>query len=139
MVTAVEEMKKVISLADIMKVSDEESLLLTGASNYEDASDEFLKMGIKLVAITLGKQGVLVARKDQREIFDAFSVNTVGYNGSRRFLLGWIPKQAVIYNQAIEKLEWEEISQCALTGNAVAALCVQSRGGIPSIPGKDDV
>ena len=45
MVTAVEEMKKVISLADIMKVSDEESLLLTGASNYEDASDEFLKMG----------------------------------------------------------------------------------------------
>ena len=31
--TAVEEMKKVISLADIMKVSDEESLLLTGASN----------------------------------------------------------------------------------------------------------
>lgn len=53
--------------------------------------------------------------------------------------MGWIPKQAVIYNQAIEKLEWEEISQCALTGNAVAALCVQSRGGIPSIPGKDDV
>ena len=44
-----------------MKVSDEESLLLTGASNYEDASDEFLKMGIKLVAITLGKQGVVVA------------------------------------------------------------------------------
>lgn len=75
-----------------------------------------------------------MARKDQREIFDAFSVNTVGYNGSRRFLLGWIPKQAVIYNQAIEKQEWEEISQCALT-----ALCVQSRGGIPSIPSKDDV
>ena len=47
--------------------------------------------------------------------------------------MGWIPKQAVIYNQAIEKLEWEEISQCALTGNAVAALCVQSRGGMPSI------
>ena len=53
--------------------------------------------------------------------------------------MGWIPKQAVIYNQAIEKLVWEEISQCALTGNTVAALCVQSRGGIPSIPGKDDV
>ena len=69
MVTAVEEMKKVISLADIMKVSDEESLLLTGASNYEDASDEFLKMGIKLVAITLGKQGVLVWQERIKEKF----------------------------------------------------------------------
>ena len=113
-----------------MKVSDEESLLLTGASNYEDASDEFLKMGIKLVAITLGKQGVLVARKDQREIFDAFSVNS---------FWGGFLSRLLSYNQAIEKLEWEEISQCALTGNAVAALCVQSRGGMPSIPGKDDV
>ena len=51
----------------------------------------------------------------------------------------WIPKQADSYNQAIEMLEWEEISQCALTGNTVAALSVQSRGGIPSISGKDDV
>ena len=137
--TAVEEMKKVISLADIMKVSDEESLLLTGASNYEDASDEFLKMGIKLVAITLGKQGVLVARKDQRENFDAFSVNTVDTTGAGDSFWGGFLSRLLSYNQAIEKLEWEEISQGALTGNAVAALCVQSRGGIPSIPGKDDV
>lgn len=137
--TAVEEMKKVISLADIMKVSDEESLLLTGASNYEDASDEFLKMGIKLVAITLGKQGVLVARKDQREIFDAFSVNTVDTTGAGDSFWGGFLSRLLSYNQAIEKLEWEEISQCAVTGNAVAALCVQSRGGMPSIPGKDDV
>ena len=137
--TAVEEMKKVISLADIMKVSDEESLLLTGASNYEDASDEFLKMGIKLVAITLGKQGVLVARKGQREIFDAFSVNAVDTTGAGDSFWGGFLSRLLSYNQAIEKLEWKEIGQCALTGNAVAALCVQSRGGIPSIPGKDDV
>lgn len=54
MVTAVEEMKKVISLADIMKVSDEESLLLTGASNYEDAY--CVKNGYKIV--TDGIEGI---------------------------------------------------------------------------------
>lgn len=52
---------------------------------------------------------------------------------------GGFPSRILSYNRVIEKLEWEEIGQCALTGNVVAALCVQSRGGIPSIPGKEHV
>ncbi len=72
MVTAVEEMKKVISLADIMKVSDEESLLLTGASNYEDASDEFLKMGEdgnKISCNYTGKAGGISGKKGSKRNF----------------------------------------------------------------------
>ena len=72
MVTAVEEMKKVISLADIMKVSDQESLLLTGASNYEDASDEFLKMGEdgnKISCNYTGKAGGITGKKGSKRNF----------------------------------------------------------------------
>ena len=72
MVTAVEEMKKVISLADIMKVSDEESLLLTGASNYEDASDKFLKMGEdgnKISCNYTGKAGGITGKKGSKRNF----------------------------------------------------------------------
>ena len=36
--TAVQEMKAVIPFADVMKVSDEESLLLTGKNSYEEAA-----------------------------------------------------------------------------------------------------
>lgn len=36
-------------------------------------------------------------------------------------------------------MDWEKIKKCAITGNAVAALCVQKRGGIPSIPNKETV
>lgn len=70
--TAVEEMKKVISLADIIKVSDEESLLLTGASNYEDASDEFLKMGEdgnKISCNYTGKAGGISGKKGSKRNF----------------------------------------------------------------------
>ena len=50
-----------IPFADVMKVSDEESLLLTGKNSYEEAAEELLSMGPELIAITLGSDGVLVA------------------------------------------------------------------------------
>ena len=34
---AVKKMKSVVELVDVMKVSDEESILLTGAKSYEQA------------------------------------------------------------------------------------------------------
>ena len=49
----VKKMKSVVELVDVMKVSDEESILLTGAKSYEQAADQLLAMGPKLVAITL--------------------------------------------------------------------------------------
>ena len=49
---AVKKMKSVVELVDVMKVSDEESILLTGAKSYEQAAEEILAMGPKLVAIT---------------------------------------------------------------------------------------
>ena len=59
-------MKSVVELVDVMKVSDEESILLTGAKSYEQAAEEILAMGPKLVAITLGEHGVLMATKSRK-------------------------------------------------------------------------
>ena len=137
--TAVTEMKAVIPLADIMKVSDEESLLLTGKRNYEDAAEELLSMGIKFVAITLGSQGVLVARKDKVETIEAFRVKTVDTTGAGDSFWGGFLSCVLPFYQSIEQIEWKSIKKCAITGNAVAALCVQKRGGIPSIPNKEAV
>lgn len=137
--TAVEEMKSVVSLADVMKVSDEESLLLTGMISYEEAADELLAMGLKLVAITLGNQGVLVARKDKKEIIEAFQVESVDTTGAGDSFWGGFLSCFLSFNQSIDQMEWGNIKKCAITGNAVAALCVQKRGGIPSVPNKETV
>lgn len=137
--TAVEEMKGVIPLADVMKVSDEESLLLTGMTNYEEAADELLTLGPQLVAITLGKQGVLVARKGKKEIVEAFRVKAVDTTGAGDSFWGGFLSCFLSFDQTVDQMEWENIKKCAVTGNAVAALCVQKRGGIPSIPNKEAV
>lgn len=137
--TAVEEMKAVISLADVMKVSDEESLLLTGMTSYEKAADELLAMGLKLVAITLGNQGVLVAREGKKEIVEAFQVESVDTTGAGDSFWGGFLSCFLSFNQSVDQMEWKNIKKCAITGNAVAALCVQRRGGIPSVPSKETV
>ena len=136
---AVKKMKSVIELVDVMKVSDEESILLTEAESYEQAADQLLAMGPKLVAITLGEQGVLMATKNRKEIIKAFQTHAVDTTGAGDSFWGGVLCGILSMNKSIENIEWEEIRECAVLGNEVAGLCVQKRGGIPAIPTKEAV
>ena len=136
---AVKKMRSVIELVDVMKVSDEESTLLTEAKSYEQAADQLLAMGPKLVAITLGEQGVLMATKSRKEIIKAFQIHAVDTTGAGDSFWGGVLCSLLSMNKNVEKMEWEEIKKCAVLGNAVAGLCVQKRGGIPAIPTKEEV
>ena len=80
---AVKKMRSVIELVDVMKVSDEESTLLTEAKSYEQAADQLLAMGPKLVAITLGEQGVLMATKKQKRNHQSISGTCSRYDWCR--------------------------------------------------------
>lgn len=137
--TAVETMKSVIQLADVMKVSDEESLLLTGAKSYEEAAEVLLSLGLKLVAITLGEDGVLVATKNGKEHVAGFHTNAIDTTGAGDSFWGGFLSRFLSLNKAVEELTGENIRACAVQGNAVACLCVQKRGGIPAIPSAEEV
>lgn len=101
------QMKSVIPLADVMKVSDEESLLLTGADDYEEAADQLLSNGLKLVAITLGSKGALVATSTYREIVKAFPVNAVDTTGAGDSFWGGFLSCYLSYDKKMEDLGWK--------------------------------
>ena len=136
---AAENMKSMIPYADVMKVSDEESLLLTGETTYEAAADKLLAMGPKLIAVTLGSEGGLMATKEKKERIKGFSVQSVDTTGAGDSFWGGTLSAYLSLEKPIESLTWEEIHHCAVCGNATAALCVQKRGGIPAIPTKEEV
>ena len=136
---AIGVMKSVIRYADVMKVSDEESLLLTGAVNYEEAIEKLLKMGPKLVALTLGGDGVLIGTREGKRKIPAFKVHAVDTTGAGDSFWGGFLSAYLSKEKKIEELTWKEIEDCALMGNAAAALCVQKRGGIPAIPKKCEI
>ena len=132
-------MKSMIPYTDVMKVSDEESLLLTGETTYEAAADKLLAMGPKLIAVTLGSEGVLMATKEKKERIKGFSVQSVDTTGAGDSFWGGTLSAYLSLEKPIKSLTWEEIHHCAVCGNATAALCVQKRGGIPAIPTKEEV
>ena len=115
------KMKSVVELVDVMKVSDEESILLTGAKSYEQAAEEILAMGPKLVAITLGEHGVLMATKSRKEIIKAFQTHAVDTTGAGDSFWGGVLCSILSINKPVEKMEWEETRKCAVLGNAVAS------------------
>ena len=132
-------MKSMISYADVMKVSDEESLLLTGETTYEAAADKLLAMGPKLIAVTLGSEGVLMATKEKKERVKGFSVQSVDTTGAGDSFWGGFLSRFLSYEKELEQITWDELKNCAVTGNAVASLCVRKRGGIPAVPSRDEV
>lgn len=136
---AVAAMKSMIPMVDVMKVSDEESVLLTGESDYESAADVLLSMGPQLVAITLGADGVLIATKEDKKVVSGYQVDTVDTTGAGDSFWGGFLSGFLTLNKNLDELSWDEICACAQQGNAVAALCVQKRGGIPAIPAKEEV
>ncbi len=132
-------MKSVVELIDVMKVSDEESILRQGLKAMSRLQKKFLLWDQKLVAITLGEHGVLMATKSRKEIIKAFQTHAVDTTGAGDSFWGGVLCSILSINKPVEKMEWEEIRKCAVLGNAVAGLCVQKRGGIPAIPTKEAV
>ena len=137
--TAVEMMRSAVPLANVLKVSDEECILLTGCKDLDEAADCLLSMGPKFVAVTLGSDGVLIARKDRKERVEAFRVKCIDTTGAGDCFWGGFLSAWLSHKKTIGEMTFDELRKCAVTGNAFAALCVQKRGGIPSIPTDDEV
>ncbi len=136
---AVEAILSVLPYADMLKISDEESILLTGEEDYTKASGKLLQKGPKLIAITLGSQGVYLVNQERAEIIPGISVEAIDTTGAGDSFWGGFLSKYLEYGTTLQNMSWEEWKACAQYGNAVAGLCVQKRGGIPAIPDRDAV
>lgn len=129
---AVEGMKSILSYVDIIKISDEETKLLTGFANEVEASQELLNMGIKTVIVTLGAKGALVRNKDGFIYSDAKKVKAVDTTGAGdAFMGGFLYKVA---KSGKREFTLDEIKSFADFANRVAGFCVQRRGAICAMP-----
>lgn len=136
---AARQMQSVIPYVDIMKLSDEETHLLTGFSAPEEAARELLRQGVRCVLVTLGKEGALMctnqflvrAKGKDRKVAD-----TTGAGDS--FWAGILSKFASSCLQPEELTEKDGFDFLQFS-NAVAGLCVEKRGGIPSMPDLESV
>ena len=136
---AIEGMRSVLDYVDVMKLSDEETLLLTGIEDPQEAAEVLLNRGISIVAVTLGADGAYICTKEGGVFVPGFASTVVDTTGAGDSFWGGFLYQLSKSGKRPEEISLEEAKAFARFGNAVASLCVEKRGGIPAIPTMEQV
>ena len=92
-----------IQECNFFKVSDEESFLITGQSNIEDAAAYFTLMSKAIFAITLGKEGTLLGINGETSLIPSIPIHPIDTTGAGDAFVG-----AVLYQ--LSKYSVEEIN-----------------------------
>lgn len=137
--TAKKRMRELLAFVDVMKLSDEETVLLTDEATPEAAAKRLNDMGISCVAVTLGKKGALVSVGGKQAIVPGYTLPAVDTTGAGDAFWGGFLHRMLTLGKRPEELTLEEAADCAAWGNAVATCCVQKRGGIPAMPSLAEV
>lgn len=137
---AIKEMRSILPYVNIIKISDEECELLTGEADPILAAKALNSMGVDIVCVTLGKDGAWVAINGTGTNADGFTSKKVAdTTGAGDSFFGGFVYKFLQTQKNIGNVTLDEVKDCAVFGNAVASLCVEGRGGIPSMPNYEDV
>ena len=136
---AVKEMRDVVKYADIMKISDEETELLTGYKEPEKAALKLIEQGISLVFITLGSEGSFLKTKDFQIRVKSKKCNVVDTTGAGDAFWGAILYKLATRKNDVLQLTEKEGTEYLKFANTTAGICVEKRGAIPAMPSLEDV
>ncbi|MEX1377259.1 MAG: carbohydrate kinase [Eubacteriales bacterium] len=132
--TARMHMKSILPYVDIIKISDEETDLLTPYNDPHKAAEYLIERGIKLVAVTLGAEGSYIANEKNSVLVSGFRTSVVDTTGAGDSFWGGFVSRLILSDKKAEELTAAELNEFGKFGNAVASLAIEGRGGIPAIP-----
>ena len=136
---AVEGMRSIVPYVDIIKISDEETQLLTGKADVYEASEVLLSQGVKVVIVTMGKKGAVVRTKDGVVESPALSVQAVDTTGAGDAFMGGFLWQVAQSHKSADELTLSDIQTFADFSNKVSGFCVGRRGAICAMPFPEDL
>lgn len=132
---AKKQMRSMISYADLMKISEEETELLTGCTDVGNAAEILYRQGVKIIVVTLGEKGAYVYCKDGGFFVPGFPVeNITDTNGAGDSFWGAFLYKICGSEKHIDELTKEELLEYTEFGNAAASICVEKKGAIPAMP-----
>lgn len=137
--TAIKHMRSLIPYADIMKISDEETLLLTNHKDPEIAAKSLIQHGVKISLVTLGGDGAYVCNKNGGFKVDGFKTTAIDTNGAGDSFFGGFLYKVSKSGKNPDELTLSELKDFARFGNAVASLCVEKKGAINAMPELEQV
>lgn len=136
---AAAQMRSVLPDVDIVKCSDEETLLLTGMADPEAAARHLVEGGISCAVVTLGADGALAATREGVRHVPGFASRVVDTTGAGDSFWGGVLTCLSESGLRPETVSLDQLAEFVRFGNAVASLCVEQRGAIPAMPAREQV
>jgi 2-dehydro-3-deoxygluconokinase len=117
-----------VALSDIARPGHDDARQLTGLERPEEICDFYIGLGCRIVALTLGKAGTMVATKDERQVIPPRLVQAVDATGAGdtfggAFLAEWLLHQ--------------DPFRAAAHANAAAALSTLGYGAVAPMPSRE--
>ena len=135
--TAIEWISHSIALADILKISEEEMLLITKESDIEHGSKLLLDMGPKAVFVTLGKNGAYYRNSCCNGACPTYKMNTIDTTGAGDAFMGTVLWQ--LKDKTREELSTMDLKDIVEFANAAGSLTTTRKGAIPALPCYDEI
>ncbi|MGN1105599.1 MAG: carbohydrate kinase [Huintestinicola sp.] len=132
-------MKSAAQFADIIKVSENELQLITDCGALIPAVAKLLETGVKIICITQGAKGCIIATAKGIERYPAYKVKSIDTLGSGDSFFGAFLYKLLELEKSPEELDGEDILEMAMFANACGALCSTKQGAIPAMPSKEDI
>ena len=128
-------MAHMVKASDIVKVSDEDIAWMHPNADLNTVIDSWIGQGVKLVCLTMGKEGVMGYTANEKVHMPAklaTVVDTVGagdsFNGGLLFSL---EQQGLLSKEALEQLTTEQLTKALDVATQVAAITVSRAGANP--------
>jgi ribokinase len=115
---------------DYLIPNQTELFMLSGQKDVENGIEYLLKLGVETVVVTLGGDGVLLAKKGLRKKFAAYKVDVIDTVAAGDAFVGGF---------AVALSEGKSVEQAVIMANAAAAISVTRRGAQPSLPTRTEV
>lgn len=131
-------MEEGLAYADILKVSEEEMVLLTGQADLLQGCRELATHNIKLIFVTLGEEGVFYHTRNGHGKVAGFSSKVVDTTGAGDTFFGATVSKLLEYSD-LDNIDSQTLESILLYANCAASLCIEKYGGIPSIPSDAEV
>ena len=122
---ALDDLKAVLALVDLLTINDEEARLLSGEYSLRKAAKKIMEMGPKTLIIKKGEHGALLFQEDRiffapalplEEVFDPTGAGDT-------FAGGFIG-----YLAATDDISFDNMKRAIIYGSAMASFCVEKFG-----------
>ena len=131
-------MREPLPMVDVLKISDEEMVLMSGKDTPEAAAEVLTGQGIKLVLVTLGGAGVYYRLQNGGDAMTGtvpgFSVKIADTNGAGDTFFGAVLRCLAKRGDPLGGLAQDELERILRFANKAASLTVSRPGALPAMP-----